>query len=123
MGENRSEERLKAKLTVQLEHGQGTVRDLSASGIYFLTDAPLKVGEPLKFSVALQHAKTGSISANCIARIVRVEQQGKLKGIAASISRIVLLTAPTSDHAVPPPGGRSSGSHVRGRIRRLQGKS
>jgi len=94
MGENRSEERLQAKLTVQLEHGQGIVRDLSASGIYFVTDVPLKVGEPLKFSVELQHAKAGPISANCIGRIVRVEPQGKLQGVAASISRIVFSGTP-----------------------------
>ncbi len=107
MGENRSEQRLKTKLRVRLDQGQGVVRDLSASGIYFLTDAALKVGEPLKFSVELQHAKTGSISADCIARIVRVEPQGKLKGVAASISRIVLRTAPAPDQV---------------RIRPLQGK-
>jgi hypothetical protein len=94
MGENRSDERLKAKLTVQLEHGQGTVRDLSASGIYFVTDVPLKVGEPLRFSLEFQNAKTGSISANCIARIVRVEKQGDLQGVAASISRITLSGTP-----------------------------
>jgi len=98
MGENRSDERLKAKLTVQLEHGQGTVRDLSASGIYFVTDVPLKVGEPLKFSLEFQNAKMGSISANCIARIVRVEKQGDLQGVAASISRITLIGTPRSSN-------------------------
>lgn len=90
MGENRKKERLKTALTVQLEQGQGVVRDLSASGIYFVTDVPLKVGESLRFTLEFQNTRTGPISANCVARIVRVEKQGKLKGVAASINRIKL---------------------------------
>jgi hypothetical protein len=90
MSENRKKDRLKTALTVQLEQGQGVVRDLSASGIYFVTDVPLKVGEPLRFTLEFQNARTGPISANCVARIVRVEKRGKLKGVAASIDRIKL---------------------------------
>ncbi|MGH8667844.1 MAG: PilZ domain-containing protein [Burkholderiales bacterium] len=90
MCQRRNEQRQNAKLKIRLERGEGVVRDLSASGIYFLTDAPLKLGESLRFTLKFENAKAGPISANCVARIVRVENQGKLKGVAASIKRIKL---------------------------------
>ena len=65
------------------------MRDVSASGIYFLTEVELNVGEPLEFTLEFENMAAGPISANCIARIVRVEKKGRQKGIAASIHSII----------------------------------
>lgn len=93
MSEQREGERLNAQLTVQLARGHGVVRDLSASGIYFETEVPLKVGEPVKFTLEFQDAAAGPISAHCVARIVRVEKKdGKLTGVAASFKKIRLYS-------------------------------
>ena len=82
----RKDERFAADLTVRFEGGEGAVRNVSASGIYFVTDAALREGQPVKFSLDFQNFPSGPISVNCIARIVRVEEQGARKGIAAAIS-------------------------------------
>ena len=82
----RKDERFPADLTVRLEGGEGAVRNVSASGIYFVTDVALKKGQPVKFRLDFEHFPSGPISVNCIARIVRVEEQGARNGIAAEIS-------------------------------------
>ena len=82
----RKDERYGADLKVRLEGGEGAVRNVSASGIYFLTDVALKEGQPVKFTLDFASFPSGPISVNCIARIVRVEEQGARKGIAAAIS-------------------------------------
>ena len=90
MREQRNDARVKTRLTVHLPRGEGVVRDLSATGIYFLTNVPLKAGEPLTFTLDFQDAGAGGISASCSARVVRVEKRGKLKGVAASINGVTL---------------------------------
>ena len=95
MGEQRKDERFKGDLKIQLDRGQGRVRDVSAGGIYFVTDVALKLGEPLEFTLEFQNTGAGPISANCIARIVRVEQQGSRNGIAAAIDTITFHRLPT----------------------------
>jgi hypothetical protein len=82
----RKEERFAADLTVRFEGGEGAVRNVSASGIYFVTDAALEIGQPVMFSLDYGDFPTGPVSVNCVARIVRVEEQGARKGIAAAIS-------------------------------------
>ncbi len=88
MREQRANARVNTPLTIDMENGQGVVRDLSASGIYFITDVPLKAGQALKFTLAFREAGASGLSATCQARIVRVEKQGNLRGVAASINHI-----------------------------------
>jgi PilZ domain len=82
----RKEERFEAELIVKLEGGEGVARNVSASGIYFLTDVALEVGQPVKLTLEFENVATGPIAVNCIAHIVRVEQRGPMSGVAASIS-------------------------------------
>lgn len=82
----RREERFETELTVTLEGGEGVARNVSASGIYFVTDLALEDGQPVKLALEFQSLISGPIGVNCFARIVRVEQQGARKGVAASIS-------------------------------------
>jgi hypothetical protein len=96
----RKDERFGTELTVKLEGGEGVVRNVSASGIYFVTDVALEEGQPVKFTLDFQNFPSGPISVNCIARIVRVEEQGAGKGVAAAISSFEF-------HRIPKPG-RSS---------------
>ena len=82
----RKDKRYPADLTVVFEGGSGAVLNVSASGVYFVTDAALREGQPVKFRLDFEHFPSGPISVNCIARIVRVEEQGARNGIAAEIS-------------------------------------
>jgi hypothetical protein len=96
----RKDERFETELTVRIGSGSGIVRNVSASGIYFVTDVALEEGQPVKFTLEFERFPSGPIGVNCIARIVRVEEQGARKGVAASISSFEF-------HRIPGPG-RSS---------------
>ena len=90
----RKEERFGTDLKVNLEGGEGVARNVSASGIYFVTDVALQEGQPVRFTLDFQHFPSGPISVNCIARIVRVEEQGTSKGVAAAISSLEFRRVP-----------------------------
>ena len=84
--EQRRHERFPAHLTIRLDRGEGVVHDVSAGGIYFVTDVRLEIGQELTFQLEFPHAPGGSISATCTARIVRTEIKSTQYGIGASIS-------------------------------------
>jgi hypothetical protein len=97
----RKDERFESELAVKLEGGgHGVMRNVSAGGIYFLTDVALKEGQPVKLTLDFHDFPSGPIEVNCIARIVRVEEQGARKGVAASISSFEF-------RAIPKPGKSS----------------
>lgn len=98
----RQQERFAAELKLRLEGGYGVLRNVSASGVYFVTDVALREGQPVKFSVDFPNFPSGPISVNCIARVVRVEEQGAKKGVAAAISSFEFRRIPDT--------GESSGN-------------
>ena len=95
----RRDERFDTELTVRLEGGDGVVRNVSASGIYFVTDVALQEGQPVEFTLDFQDFPSGSIAVNCIGRIVRVEERGVRQGVAASISSFEFRRIPLPDES------------------------
>jgi hypothetical protein len=86
--EARRDERFDSDLTIKLDQGEASLRNVSASGVYFLTQLDFEVGDPLSFTLDFPGMKTGVISANCAARVVRVQQHGNQKGVAAAFESI-----------------------------------
>jgi len=85
--EKRHEERFALEVPVMLENGRGISRDISQSGIYFVTDQPLAPGGVVKFSVKFDHIRPGKpIQLDCQGSVLRVEAAGEKLGVAASIS-------------------------------------
>jgi hypothetical protein len=84
----RRDERFDSDLRIRLDHGDGLMRNVSASGVYFVTDVNLKPGQPLKFTLEFSGLQIGVVSARCEARVVRVEPQGALNGIGALFESI-----------------------------------
>jgi len=84
--EQRKHERYSADLTIRLDRGKGVVHNVSAGGIYFITDVRLKIGQKLTFRLEFPHAPGGCIAATCTARVVRTEIRNRQYGIGASIS-------------------------------------
>jgi hypothetical protein len=84
----RRDERFDSDLAISLEQGDGVMRNVSASGIYFVTGADLKPGELLRFSLHFSGVQIGLVSARCEARVVRVEQYGERKGVGAAFQTI-----------------------------------
>lgn len=96
----RKQERFPAELTLTLEDGYGLVRNVSAGGVYFVTDVALREGQPVKFTLEFQNFPSGPILVNCIARVVRVDELGAKKGVAVEISSFEF-------HRMPDTGGSS----------------
>ena len=82
----RKEERVPTELKLKLAGGEGTVRNVSASGIYFLTDVPLEEGQPVQLSLEFSDFPSGPLEVTCAARVVRIEKRGPTTGVAATIS-------------------------------------
>lgn len=84
----RKDERFESDLTITLDQAEATLRNVSASGVYFLTEADVKLGQPLQFTLAFAGAEIGQVWARCEARVVRVEPQGRLHGVGAAFESI-----------------------------------
>lgn len=89
--DQRSDERFKSNLTIKLAQGKGIAHNVSASGIYFVTDVALPQGEPVKFTFEFQDLRGGAIHFNCIARVVRVEKRGNKKGVGVAFDSFEFL--------------------------------
>ena len=91
----RKEQRFDTELRVRLEGGaEGVARNVSASGIFFVTEAALKAGQPVRFTLQFEDFPSGPIEVQCSARVVRVEEQGAGRGIGASIESFEFHTLP-----------------------------
>jgi hypothetical protein len=83
----RKEERFDSELAIMLDGGGIAVaRNVSASGVYFVTDVALEAAQLVRFSLEFLDFPSGPIVVKCSARIVRVEERGVGRGVAASIS-------------------------------------
>jgi hypothetical protein len=97
----RRDERFQTELRVRLEGGFGLARNVSASGIYFVTDVALQAGQPVSFTLEFEDFPSGPIAVDCIARVVRVEEQGTTRGVGVAISSFEF-------HRIPSPGESSN---------------
>jgi len=73
----------------------GTVRDISASGVYFVFPPGLRRGDKVEFTVPLkiEGASAGGVLFQCAGRVVRVDSKGSRGiGVAACIDRYRLLS-------------------------------
>lgn len=85
--EKRREERFDLEAPVIFDNGCGLSRDMSLSGIYFVTDQPFTPGRTVKFSVTLEYIRPGKpLQLDCQGQVLRIEPVGKQFGVAASIS-------------------------------------
>ena len=93
----RKEERFNAEFPVELDGGgNGVARNVSANGIFFVTDVALKAGQPVGFTLEFRDFPSGPIEVNCNARVVRVVEQGAGFGVGAAIESFEFLTLRTA---------------------------
>lgn len=87
--EKRDVQRIKVQIPVQLAQGVGTTRDVSQTGVYFITDQNIEPDSTLDFSLELDYALPGkSMRLNCRGHVVRVETLNGKLGVAASINDV-----------------------------------
>ena len=89
----RGEERFAAAMALTLPGGEGETRNVSASGVYFVTQVRLEAGSPLTFEVAFAAAAGGPLRMRCTGRVVRVEVLGREIGVGAAIDDFAVVRA------------------------------
>jgi len=84
--------RFKADMPVLAQGGQGVARDLSSSGVFFETDGSFTSGQPIEFSIVLEHLYPDRpVRLNCKGSIVRVEQKEGKVGVATTIESYTIV--------------------------------
>jgi hypothetical protein len=83
--DQRRQKRLGAALRVQLGRVSGVTRDVSASGVFFETDARYHKGSRIHFEINLD-TPWGKAVCDCDGRIVRVERRDGAVGIAVQFN-------------------------------------
>lgn len=83
--DKRREERVTAALPVATASGKGVTRDVSASGVFFETDAAYAVGSPIRFVLNLD-TPWGKVMFKCDGKIVRVESHDRKVGVAVQFA-------------------------------------
>lgn len=78
----RKEERVETELPVRIGGVSGTIRNVSATGVFFETDTAYAAGSEINFSIELNNAVGEKMALNCRGRIVRVEDRGGKIGVA-----------------------------------------
>jgi hypothetical protein len=100
--EQRREERVPTALQVRLDGATGVTRDVSASGIFFETEASYAEGSEIAFSVDLE-TPGGKMVLNCKGAIVRVERGQSRIGVAVRITESAIRApAPPPKEAASP---------------------
>ncbi len=91
----RREQRFNSALDVFFDGGSGVSRNVSPSGIYFETEAPLAPGALVSFMIDYATPDGTPLRMRCDAHIVRVEglPRGKI-GVGAEIYGFALIRPP-----------------------------
>jgi len=82
--ENRGRERVCTALPVRLGNATGMTRDVSASGIFFETDAADAVGNMVSLTVEFDTLR-GKRMLSCQGDVVRIESRDAKIGVAVRI--------------------------------------
>src|SRR5437870_6018808 len=84
--ERRRARRYRVDLPVEFEGGTGVTRNVSQTGVLFVTDRAAKVGEVVDFSLVLgEHDAGWKCRIGCVASVARVTRLGRGWLIAADI--------------------------------------
>lgn len=88
----RTEERISCGLPVDLGTATGITRDISASGVFFETDATFPLSSSVEFRVELD-TPTCNRLVMCRGEIVRIEPRNKKVGVAVKITEALIEPA------------------------------
>jgi hypothetical protein len=90
----REEERVLANARVRFTDGQGVARNVSASGIYFVTDSVFHIGQAVELELEFPEMPGGGLYVTCLGRVVRVQSEGTTWGVGAAISNFAFRRTP-----------------------------
>ena len=85
--ERRRSTRYPANLVVEMEEDRkGVTRNVSASGVFIEMRERPAVGEPVRFTLVLEHSTPQPIRLACVGDVLRVEPYGDGFGVALAIT-------------------------------------
>ncbi len=85
--DKRIAERFETACRVELEEGMiGYTRDLSTTGVYFLTDTPVEQGLLIKFCVLMQRLGNIVSRISCEGLVVRTQKDDDMWGVAVTLT-------------------------------------
>jgi hypothetical protein len=96
--DQRRGERISASLPLEAGGVPGIARDVSASGIFFETDAEYSIGGPVSLALDLD-TPWGKVMLRCQGKIVRVERRDEKVGVAV---RFTDSTPPSAGFRLSP---------------------
>ena len=83
--ERRQSLRHEVTLPIRLQSGAGVTHNLNLSGVYFESDVAFLPGRTIDFSICVSDMASIGAHLYCYGCVLRVEEQGPVHGIAASI--------------------------------------
>jgi hypothetical protein len=86
--ERRRDERFETDLNFELDQAGGNLRNVSAGGVFFLTELDLQPGQRITFRLRFAGTQNATIVARCVARVTRVEQREGVKGVGAELAEM-----------------------------------
>jgi PilZ domain len=87
VSDRRQAQRITVPLSVELENGKGITRDVSATGVFFVTDLSFSIGTPITLWLVLAGVDpVGPLRVRCQGRVVRVERCDGASGVAVAIA-------------------------------------
>jgi len=81
----RREDRMLARRLVQLDRGTGVTRNISTSGVFFVTGRDYVPGNKINFTIELAGLRGGTLLLRSWGKIVRVEIRHGIVGVGAKI--------------------------------------
>ena len=81
----RREDRMFARRLVQLDRGTGVTRNISTSGVFFVTGVDYVPGNKINFAIELEGFRAGKVMLRSWGKIVRVEIRRGIVGVGAKI--------------------------------------
>ena len=95
--EKRRERRVASALPVSFVNAKGVTRDVSASGIYFVTEAEYSPGNNIELTMELE-GPAGKMQLKCEGEIVRIERHEGRLGVAIRITDSILSYSKMSNY-------------------------
>ncbi len=96
MSDKRRDERVRATLPVSFGGVRGTTCDVSASGVFFETNASFSVGEQIRFVVEFD-GPGGPMLLRCSGAVVRTERRDQTLGVAVVLGEAAMAVHPGGD--------------------------
>ena len=85
--------RFRVELLVEWDRGTGITRDVSAGGVFFVTQQMFSLGDPIECALVFDHLDPGHpVRLHCRGQVVRVEPIDGKTGVAVAITAYRVVT-------------------------------